>query len=111
MDHLFFVLLQNPALLDAPISLEIDVTAAPKSSIQTLGATVAVHAGVRVLLLPAGKSPVQLSSMTMVWISPYIHEYKNKKRAFILLTMERIPCPIEKQLYWEMQFTGGNSSW
>ncbi|XP_053491753.1 phospholipid transfer protein [Ictalurus furcatus] len=59
------IMLLNPALLDAPISLEIDVTAAPKSSIKTSGATVAVHAGVRVLLLPAGKSPVQLSSMTM----------------------------------------------
>lgn len=79
MDHLFFVFLQNPALLDAPISLEIDVTAAPKSSIQTLGATVAVHAGVRVLLLPAGKSPVQLSSMTMVWIHLTYMNIKIKK--------------------------------
>ncbi|KAI5619568.1 phospholipid transfer protein precursor [Silurus asotus] len=56
---------RNPAMIDAPISLEMEVTSAPKSSIKTTGATVAVHAGVRVLVLPPGKSPFQLSSMTM----------------------------------------------
>ncbi|KAI5109058.1 phospholipid transfer protein precursor, partial [Silurus meridionalis] len=59
------IMLLNPAMIDAPISLEMEVTSAPKSSIKTTGATVAVHAGVRVLVLPPGKSPFQLSSMTM----------------------------------------------
>lgn len=66
MNPLYFGTLQNPALMDAPISLEMEVTSAPKSTIKTSGATAAVHAGVRVLVLPPGKSPVLLSSMTMV---------------------------------------------
>ncbi|KAK3556913.1 hypothetical protein QTP70_022414 [Hemibagrus guttatus] len=59
------IMLLNPAMMDAPISLEMEVTSAPKSTIKPSGATATVHAGVRVLVLPAGKPPVQLSSMTM----------------------------------------------
>lgn len=72
--NLIFFPLQNPAMMDAPISLEMEVTSAPKSTIKPSGATATVHAGVRVLVLPAGKPPVQLSSMTMVWISHNTHE-------------------------------------
>ncbi|XP_062852734.1 phospholipid transfer protein [Trichomycterus rosablanca] len=59
------IMLLNPALMEAPISLEMEVTSAPKSTIKTSGATVSVHSGVRVLVLPPGRPPVQLSSMTM----------------------------------------------
>uniref|UniRef100_A0AAR2M0L1 Phospholipid transfer protein n=1 Tax=Pygocentrus nattereri TaxID=42514 RepID=A0AAR2M0L1_PYGNA len=60
------IMMLNPALMEAPISLELEVTSAPTSTIKTSGASVAVHSGVRVLALPPGKAPVQLSSMTMV---------------------------------------------
>uniref|UniRef100_A0AAR2KSW4 Phospholipid transfer protein n=1 Tax=Pygocentrus nattereri TaxID=42514 RepID=A0AAR2KSW4_PYGNA len=59
------IMMLNPALMEAPISLELEVTSAPTSTIKTSGASVAVHSGVRVLALPPGKAPVQLSSMTM----------------------------------------------
>ncbi|XP_072540945.1 phospholipid transfer protein [Salminus brasiliensis] len=59
------IMMLNPALMEAPISLELEVTSAPTSTIKTSGASVAVHSGVRVLVLPPGKPPVQLSSMTM----------------------------------------------
>lgn len=57
---------QNPALVDAPISLQITVKSPPKCSIKTSGATVVMTAVVKVTVLPEGHSPVQLSSMTMV---------------------------------------------
>lgn len=85
--------------MDAPISLEMEVTSAPKSTIMTSGATAAVHAGVRVLILPPGKSPVLLSSMTMV--CPIIDINHDNKGSFIILTMEMIPCQNEKHLYLE----------
>lgn len=67
--HLFSVFVlsyQNPALMDQPLSLQIEVTSPPRSTIKTSGASVAVTSMVKVLVLPAGKPPVQLSSMTMV---------------------------------------------
>ncbi|XP_060775333.1 phospholipid transfer protein [Neoarius graeffei] len=82
------IMLLNPALMDAPISLEMEVTSAPKSSIMTSGATVVVHAGVRVLILPSGKSPVQLSSMTME--TKFIAKvYIKEKRLAIQLDLRR----------------------
>ncbi|XP_049335444.1 phospholipid transfer protein [Astyanax mexicanus] len=59
------IMMLNPALMEAPISLELEVTSAPTSTIKTSGASVLVHSGVRVLALPPGKPPIQLSSMTM----------------------------------------------
>ncbi|XP_076870065.1 phospholipid transfer protein [Brachyhypopomus gauderio] len=82
------IMMLNPALMDAPLSLELEVTSAPKSSIRTSGATVAVHAGVRVLLLPPGKAPIQLSSMTME--SKFIAKVSMKgKRLAIHLDLRR----------------------
>lgn len=57
---------QNPALVDAPLSLQLAVNSPPKTSIKTSGATVVMTAIVKVMVLPPGQSPVQLSSMTMV---------------------------------------------
>uniref|UniRef100_A0A4W4ETD7 Phospholipid transfer protein n=1 Tax=Electrophorus electricus TaxID=8005 RepID=A0A4W4ETD7_ELEEL len=82
------IMMLNPALMDAPISLELEVTSAPKSTIKTSGATVAVHSGVRVLVLPPGKAPVQLSSMTME--SKFIAKVSMKgKRLAIHLDLRR----------------------
>ncbi|CAL8237892.1 unnamed protein product, partial [Merluccius merluccius] len=59
------IMLLNPALMEAPLSLRVVATAPPKTSIRTSGATVAVAAIVTVMVLPPGKPPIQLSSMTM----------------------------------------------
>ncbi|XP_019736453.1 phospholipid transfer protein [Hippocampus comes] len=59
------VMMLNPALMDSPVSLELAVNAPPKSTIKTSGATVAMTALVKVMLMPAGQAPVLLSSMTM----------------------------------------------
>ncbi|CAF90160.1 unnamed protein product, partial [Tetraodon nigroviridis] len=59
------IMMLNPALVDAPISLQITVNSPPKCSIKTSGATVVMTAIVKVTVLPQDNSPVQLSSMTM----------------------------------------------
>ncbi|XP_040058555.1 phospholipid transfer protein [Gasterosteus aculeatus] len=59
------IMMLNPALVDAPMSLQIAVNSPPKTSIKTSGATVVMTAIVKVMVLPPGQPPVQLSSMTM----------------------------------------------
>ncbi|XP_070706043.1 phospholipid transfer protein isoform X2 [Pempheris klunzingeri] len=59
------IMMLNPALVDAPLSLQLAVNSPPKTSIKTSGATVIMTATVKVLVLPPGQAPVQLSSMTM----------------------------------------------
>uniref|UniRef100_UPI003AAB904B phospholipid transfer protein n=1 Tax=Centroberyx gerrardi TaxID=166262 RepID=UPI003AAB904B len=59
------IMLLNPALVEAPLSLQLAVTSPPKTTIKTSGATVAMTAIVTVMVLPPGQPPVQLSSMTM----------------------------------------------
>ncbi|KAL3059377.1 hypothetical protein OYC64_011325 [Pagothenia borchgrevinki] len=59
------IMMLNPALADAPISLQIAVNSPPKTTIRTTGATVVMTAIVKVMLLPPGRAPFQLSSMTM----------------------------------------------
>uniref|UniRef100_A0A8C2J504 Phospholipid transfer protein n=1 Tax=Cyprinus carpio TaxID=7962 RepID=A0A8C2J504_CYPCA len=44
-----------------PLSLELEVTSPPRSTIKTSGANVAVSCNVKVLVLPPGKPAVQLS--------------------------------------------------
>uniref|UniRef100_A0A672NDQ2 Phospholipid transfer protein-like n=1 Tax=Sinocyclocheilus grahami TaxID=75366 RepID=A0A672NDQ2_SINGR len=56
---------QQPSILCHPLSLELEVTSPPRSTIKTSGASVAVKCNVKVLVLPPGKPAVQLSSMTM----------------------------------------------
>lgn len=65
---------QNPALLEHPLSLELEVTSPPRSTMKTSGASVTINCNVKVLVLPPGKPAVQLSSMTMV----YIHNIFNQ---------------------------------
>lgn len=59
------IMMLNPALVDAPLSLQLAVNSPPKTSIKTSGATVVMTATVKVMVLPPGQPPVQLSSMTM----------------------------------------------
>uniref|UniRef100_A0A6Q2XLA7 Phospholipid transfer protein n=1 Tax=Esox lucius TaxID=8010 RepID=A0A6Q2XLA7_ESOLU len=59
------IFMMNPALVEYPISLKLELTSAPKTTIKTSGATVAVTATVTVLVCPPGAPPVQLSKMTM----------------------------------------------
>ncbi|KAM6927875.1 phospholipid transfer protein [Xenentodon cancila] len=59
------IMMMNPALVDAPLSLHLAVSSAPKTSIKTSGATVTMTAFVKVMVLPPGQPPVQLTSMTM----------------------------------------------
>uniref|UniRef100_A0AAX7T606 Phospholipid transfer protein n=1 Tax=Astatotilapia calliptera TaxID=8154 RepID=A0AAX7T606_ASTCA len=59
------IMMLNPALVDAPLSLQLAVNSPPKTSIKTSGATVVMTAIVNVMVLPPGQPPVQLSSMTM----------------------------------------------
>lgn len=59
------IMIMNPALVDAPISLHLTVTSPPKTTIKTSGATVAVNAVVVLMLHPPGQAPIQLTSMTM----------------------------------------------
>uniref|UniRef100_A0A674B7H7 Phospholipid transfer protein n=1 Tax=Salmo trutta TaxID=8032 RepID=A0A674B7H7_SALTR len=60
------IMMMNPALVEYPISLRLELNSAPKTTIKTSGATVAVTAIATVMVLPPGTAPVQLSSMTMV---------------------------------------------
>ncbi|XP_064161757.1 phospholipid transfer protein [Anguilla rostrata] len=59
------IMMLNPALVEAPLSLELKVTSSPRCTIKTSGASVSVTAMMIVMLLPPGQPPVQLSSMTM----------------------------------------------
>lgn len=59
------IMMLNPALVDAPLSLQLAVNSPPKTSIKTSGATVVMTATIKVMLLPPGQPPIQLSSMTM----------------------------------------------
>ncbi|XP_016312845.1 phospholipid transfer protein-like [Sinocyclocheilus anshuiensis] len=63
--YLGTIMMLNPALMEHPLSLELEVTSSPRSTIKTSGASVAVNCNVKVLVLPPGKPAVQLSSMTM----------------------------------------------
>uniref|UniRef100_A0A672FAB2 Phospholipid transfer protein n=1 Tax=Salarias fasciatus TaxID=181472 RepID=A0A672FAB2_SALFA len=59
------IMMLNPALVDSPLSLQLAVNSPPKTTIKTSGATVVMTAIVKVMVLPPGQDPVQLSSMTM----------------------------------------------
>ncbi|XP_074525847.1 phospholipid transfer protein [Halichoeres trimaculatus] len=59
------LMMLNPALVEAPLSLQLAVNSNPKTTIKTSGATVVMTAIVNVMVLPPGQPPVQLSSMTM----------------------------------------------
>ncbi|KAM9859635.1 phospholipid transfer protein [Aulostomus maculatus] len=59
------LMMLNPALVEAPLSLQLAVNSPPKTTIRTSGATIVVTAIVQVMVVPPGQPVVQLSSMTM----------------------------------------------
>ncbi|MBN3325140.1 PLTP protein, partial [Atractosteus spatula] len=101
------IMMLNPALMDAPISLELEVTAAPRCLIKPSGATVSVTAVVSVMALPPGQPPVQLSSMTMIAPPPclfqialliaskYQHYSENKMNAKVSMKGKKLAIHMD----------------
>ncbi|XP_007936631.1 phospholipid transfer protein [Orycteropus afer afer] len=59
------IVLQNPAVIDSPLKLELRVTEPPRCTIKPSGTTISVTASVTISLVPPDQPEVQLSSMTM----------------------------------------------
>lgn len=57
---------QNPAVVDAPLRLVLQVSAPPRCVIKPSGTSVSVSAFLNISLVPADRPAVQLSSMAMV---------------------------------------------
>ncbi|XP_077192252.1 phospholipid transfer protein [Paroedura picta] len=59
------IMLMNPSVVDAPLMLQLQVTAPPSCIIKPSGTTVSVSASLGIFLVPPNEPLVQLSSMTM----------------------------------------------
>uniref|UniRef100_A0A7N4PI33 Phospholipid transfer protein n=1 Tax=Sarcophilus harrisii TaxID=9305 RepID=A0A7N4PI33_SARHA len=59
------IILLSPAVIDAPLKLELQVLAPPRCTIKPSGTTISVTAGLVIALAPPDLPQVQLSSMTM----------------------------------------------
>ncbi|XP_072488450.1 phospholipid transfer protein [Notamacropus eugenii] len=59
------IILLSPAVIDAPLKLELQVLAPPRCTIKPSGTTISFTAGLVIALAPPDQPPVQLSSMTM----------------------------------------------
>ncbi|XP_043838710.1 phospholipid transfer protein isoform X2 [Dromiciops gliroides] len=59
------IILLSPAVIDAPLKLELQVLAPPRCTIKPSGTTISVTAGLIIALAPPDQPQVQLSSMTM----------------------------------------------
>lgn len=57
---------QNPAVVDAPLRLVLQVSAPPRCVIKPSGTSISVSAFLNISLVPADRPAVQLSSMAMV---------------------------------------------
>uniref|UniRef100_A0A3Q3AU11 Phospholipid transfer protein n=1 Tax=Kryptolebias marmoratus TaxID=37003 RepID=A0A3Q3AU11_KRYMA len=86
------IMMLNPALMDAPLSLQLAVNSPPKTSIKTSGATVVMTAIVKVMVLPPGQPPVQLSSMTMFKI------FSNQSALESLAQLIPLQAPLKTML-------------
>uniref|UniRef100_A0A669B6S5 Phospholipid transfer protein n=1 Tax=Oreochromis niloticus TaxID=8128 RepID=A0A669B6S5_ORENI len=95
-----FIMMLNPALVDAPLSLQLAVNSPPKTSIKTSGATVVMTAIVNVMVLPPGQPPVQLSSMTMVHTHTHTQTFKIFSNQSALESLALIPlqAPLKTML-------------
>lgn len=82
------IVLLNPSAVDAPIKMELQVSSTPRCVIKPSGNTVSVTATMRVILLPPGAIPIQLSSMTMEAKLSAIVSLKGK-RISVHLTLRR----------------------
>ncbi|XP_015267809.1 PREDICTED: phospholipid transfer protein, partial [Gekko japonicus] len=59
------IMLLNPSVVDAPLMLQLQVTAPPTCAIKPSGTSVSVSANLGIFLVPPNEPLVQLSSMTM----------------------------------------------
>uniref|UniRef100_A0A8B9BWZ9 Phospholipid transfer protein n=1 Tax=Anser brachyrhynchus TaxID=132585 RepID=A0A8B9BWZ9_9AVES len=59
------IFMLSPAVVDAPLRLVLQVSAPPRCVIKPSGTSVSVSAFLNISLVPAGRPPVQLSSMAM----------------------------------------------
>ncbi|XP_051835888.1 phospholipid transfer protein [Antechinus flavipes] len=59
------IILLSPAVIDAPLKLELQVLAPPRCTIKPSGTTISVTASLVIALAPPDLPQVQLSSMTM----------------------------------------------
>ncbi|XP_044520038.1 phospholipid transfer protein [Gracilinanus agilis] len=59
------IVLLSPAVIDAPLKLELQVLAPPRCTIKPSGTTISVTASLVIALAPPDQPEVQLSSMTM----------------------------------------------
>ncbi|XP_032074780.1 phospholipid transfer protein isoform X1 [Thamnophis elegans] len=59
------IVLLNPDVVDAPLTLKLQVTEAPRCTIRTSGTSVSVSALLNIFLAPLNQPPVLLSSLTM----------------------------------------------
>uniref|UniRef100_A0A7N8WR12 Phospholipid transfer protein n=1 Tax=Mastacembelus armatus TaxID=205130 RepID=A0A7N8WR12_9TELE len=91
------IMMLNPALVDAPFSLHLAVNSPPKTSIKTSGATVVMTAIVKVMVLPPGQPPVQLSSMTMVNTYTLFKIFSNQS-ALESLALIPLQAPLKTML-------------
>lgn len=82
------IVLLNPAAIDAPIKLELQVSSTPHCVIKPSGNTVSVTATVKVILMPPDAIHIQLSSMTMESKFSAIVSLKGK-RISVHLTLKR----------------------
>uniref|UniRef100_A0A8C2WLI9 Phospholipid transfer protein n=1 Tax=Cyclopterus lumpus TaxID=8103 RepID=A0A8C2WLI9_CYCLU len=94
------LVMMNPVLVDAPLSLEIAVNSPPKTTIKTSGATVVMTATVKVMVLPPGRPPVQLSSMTMTEteLSPFRFKIFSNQSALESLALIPLQAPLKTML-------------
>ncbi|NWX94366.1 PLTP protein, partial [Nothoprocta pentlandii] len=59
------IFMLSPGVVDAPLRLELQVSAPPRCVIKPSGTSVSVSALLNISLVPPGRPPVQLSSMAM----------------------------------------------
>uniref|UniRef100_A0A8C7Z108 Phospholipid transfer protein n=1 Tax=Oryzias sinensis TaxID=183150 RepID=A0A8C7Z108_9TELE len=90
------IMITNPALVDAPLALQLAVNSPPKTTIKTSGATVFMTAIVKVMLLPPGQPAVQLSSMTLCLFSRF--KIFSNQSALESLALIPLQAPLKTML-------------
>lgn len=84
---------QNPDVVDAPLRLQLQVTAPPQSLIKPSGSSVSVTATLHIFLAPLDQPLIQLSSMTMVSLADRTDEARARARAPSPATRGMAPFP------------------
>uniref|UniRef100_A0A8C6Z4S9 Phospholipid transfer protein n=1 Tax=Nothoprocta perdicaria TaxID=30464 RepID=A0A8C6Z4S9_NOTPE len=81
------IFMLSPGVVDAPLRLELQVSAPPRCVIKPSGTSVSVSALLNISLVPPGRPPVQLSSMAMVRLSAKV--FLHGKALRVLLDLRR----------------------